>query len=144
MIKYIAGFFDGEGTVAIYRQNTRQSDNSYFMYVSISQKRSREALPVLQFLLLNFGGSVYYTKNKSGTTMWKWQVGRDSAVPFLEAIYPHLIIKKKQVRIALYWQANKISLKCGPTKRRKTAEEKEFILRTKRVVKYLKELKRSS
>jgi LAGLIDADG-like domain len=142
MISYLAGFFDGEGTVAVYKQNTKTSKNSYFLYVSISQRKTRDSMKIARYLLGNFGGSYYEWTTKSKSCMWSWQVSRDEAVPFLKKIYRHLFIKKQQVSIALKWQANKIRLKSGPKSKGEQKEVVYYLLRTRQAVDKLNRLKR--
>jgi hypothetical protein len=141
MLPYLAGFFDGEGTVAIYRQNTQQSENSYFLYVSISQKKSRASLLVAKYLLATFGGSLYEWTTKSKSIMWSWQLSRDNAVPFLQQMKPYTFIKFEQIVVALNWQRKKIRLKSGPLSE-SDPKTVAYLRETKRVTKLLRDLKK--
>jgi len=99
--EYIAGFFDGEGSVSIHKGN-RLKPNDWRMAVQISQVDG----PVLFFLHGKFGG---YLKNitrktnfvKSAQPIWRWQVSLRKAEAFLRWIDPHVVIKRKQVDLAL-------------------------------------------
>lgn len=83
-LAYIAGFFDGEGTIRVYHKNQRFS-------ASIGQKRK----PVLEYIAKIFnGGTFQYTKR---TEVWGWRLRRLSDVYlFMLCIYPYLIVKRKE------------------------------------------------
>ena len=83
-LAYIAGFFDGEGTIMTF--NNHQSFSA-----SIGQKRK----PVLEHIAKIFnGGTFQYTKR---TEVWGWRLRRLSDVYlFMLCIYPYLIVKRKE------------------------------------------------
>jgi len=88
-INYIAGFFDGEGTVGIYGKGTKLRAR-----ISISQTDEN----VLTLIKLHFGyGNVY----KVGRTKDNWKDAwvyaiqdTNDVVDFLTKITPFLIVKK--------------------------------------------------
>lgn len=81
---YVAGFFDGEGTVNYYNSSLR---------VSISQKDRT----VLDWLCSIYGGGVNCRPN--GVHVW-WVNGAGSFA-FLSEVGPYLRIKVEQVREAI-------------------------------------------
>jgi len=86
-LAYVAGFFDGEGTISVYHKNQRFS-------ATIAQKRK----PVLEYIANLFGtGTFQYTEK---TEMWAWRLRNlsDSYI-FLLCIYPYLIVKKEEAEI---------------------------------------------
>lgn len=138
---YIAGFMDGEGSVGIYRQNTKESNNSYYLSVSIAQKRSKQSEKVLK-MLTKIGGVSYDWMTKSNTLMWKWQITRTDAGSFLKDIIPFLIIKQDQARVCLNWQKSKKWLKPGPVPKKMNSKLKLWIEETKATEQILKRMKR--
>lgn len=93
--EYCAGFFDGEGCVGIRANKT----GCTFLCVTINNT-NRE---VLELFLKQFGG-LFYNYRKA-TDKWKeaymWRIHGIGAKKFLDLIYPHVIVKKQQVKLAL-------------------------------------------
>ena len=98
---YYAGFFDGEGSVSICRHY--ENKKTLVTIVSISQVDPRP----LHRLKEKYGGSLMLLKNKpakaGGTSkpIWRWQVSNRQIEPFLQDIYPYLVVKKDEVELAL-------------------------------------------
>jgi len=84
--EYWAGLFDGEGCVSI--------NNRLMPRTSVSQKRPE----VLYLLQKTFGGGVY--DSGKGNSDWVLTDG-EKLQTFLNALLPHLIIKKEEVEIVL-------------------------------------------
>lgn len=141
-IPYLAGLFDGEGTVGIYRQNTKESNNSFFLSVALGQKKSENSVKLLSMIENRFGGETYEWKNKSGSTMWKWQVTREHAIEFLEEVIPFLVIKKEQAKLSLKWQLTKRPLKAGPVPKQMRPAVAKWVTKTQQLSQKLKEMKR--
>ena len=89
---YAAGFFDGEGTVMLAK-----GGNGYRLFVAVGQKDIRP----LQFLKERFSGTIHSVRQPSKDRIYHWQIGQYRAELFLRAIYPYLIHKKEQVKVAL-------------------------------------------
>lgn len=98
--EYLAGFFDGEGCVSIYR-NKLKSGLGFRYAVNILICSTN--LDIIKYLQLQFGGTVYNLKMQkvSHKQAQTWVLGSRSAKDFLIGIYPFLIIKKEQVKLAL-------------------------------------------
>lgn len=85
--EYIAGFFDGEGHVAI--------SASLQVQVCITQKKKE----VLQLIMNKYGGHLYQAKRNP---VWTLKIcGKEKISIFLKAISPHLVVKKREAEIAL-------------------------------------------
>jgi hypothetical protein len=97
-LAYLAGLFDGEGSVSIVRNRSTTHDR-YQLCVSMHMS-DREPLNAL---VASFGGSVVpATVSKPGRSdTWQWSLWSQKAVPFLTAIQPHLLIERRRVRVAL-------------------------------------------
>ncbi len=99
---YVAGFFDGEGSISI--KNTGKN-TSYRLSISIGQRRP-EPLFMIQS---RWGGSIgkreigkREANNFSTLLMFSKQ-----AVSFIKDIYPYLVVKRKQAEIAIKFQEGK-------------------------------------
>lgn len=102
-IKYIAGFFDGEGSVGIYKNSSKKYPG-FYLRTQITQNKGKEVEGLMLFLKNAYGGNLGEQKTLSSGIKYNWQLGSDSAVRFLEDIKPYLILKKKQAEIAIAWQ----------------------------------------
>lgn len=94
-LAWVAGFFDGEGSVGLY-QRPSNGPNAYRLSVRVSQKRPE----VLRLLRSMFGGSL---RRSPGTP--EWEVADRNAATFLTAIRPHLRVKANEVDVALAYHA---------------------------------------
>lgn len=100
-IEYAAGFFDGEGSVyAATRanKNNRYSLRAPTILVTITQVKR----PVLEVLKKRWGGSIW-TRATNGRQQecHQWVLCARMASSFLREIYPHLIVKKDVVGLAI-------------------------------------------
>jgi hypothetical protein len=99
-IIWAAGFFDGEGTTSISRQQHTQA--KYLLYqvrVTVSQKVPGP-LGVFRDL---FGGNLYTYKWK-GNDYWYWVASGGRATMMLETLLPFLILKKERAAICIQFQ----------------------------------------
>lgn len=90
--EYIAGFFDGEGTIA---------NNGKGFRIGIPQTNITVLKDIQKFT--NFGNICKITKRKSHwKDSWVYYVAKQECVYlFLRSIYPFLIVKKKNASIAI-------------------------------------------
>ena len=89
-LAYLAGFFDGEGSVGIY---TRK----YTANVTNCDPRI-----LLRYQTL-WGGSIHKAKRREFTVKdkYQWQMYGQKSRLFLEAVLPYVITKKVQIEIYL-------------------------------------------
>lgn len=101
--RYLAGLFDGDGMVGIYRSHKSPA----LLRVNITQNLVSGVLEIFNTVIRDFGGKItYYTK--SATRFYvKLQIYSDSAFLFLSIIEKYVIFKKDQVQLALEWMSNK-------------------------------------
>jgi len=99
---YAAGAIDSDGCIFISRV-TGGGDESYSLCVTLQQTSPL----VPQWLQEHFGGHLYRNKHPrdSGRFLTQWTIHRKLAKPFLEAIYPFVVLKKAQVWLALEFLA---------------------------------------
>lgn len=93
---YVAGFFDGEGSISIKNPG---KNTSYRICISIAQKRP-EPLFMIQ---ARWGGSLNKRDNNISTLL----MFSKKAVSFISDIYPYLVVKRKQAEIAIKFQEGK-------------------------------------
>lgn len=97
---YLAGFFDGEGCVSVYK-NGQQT--SYCLRVQLTQNKNEESTYIFNYLKTTFGGSLVLRDRKNCRPTYHWQLSGDKAVLFLMYLLPYLTIKFKQAKVAINW-----------------------------------------
>lgn len=108
-IIYAAGLFDGEGYVVINKTLRPKKGHSpqYLLLMGITMT---DLLP-LELLKKNFGGYLFAPKkgwnHLSKRPTYRWTMYAQKAVDFLKIIYPYVIIKKPQIKIAIKFQKHK-------------------------------------
>ena len=127
---YIAGVFDGEGTIGYY--NYRNRHESTCMVTNTDPR-------IMSWLMLKVGyGNVCSLKDnhhRRKHVVHHWRIGgRLRVYDFLSAIAPYLIIKKDQAQVLLdLWS----------TETRYNPRNESTEMRRNGIVEQLKELKRS-
>ncbi len=86
-LAYIAGFFDGEGSVMVSRPKG---------HIRIEVAVSQNTRTVLDLHTRFFGGHVYgyAPKSRPRAIMYQWKVYGEAACAFLSQIIPYLHVKK--------------------------------------------------
>jgi len=103
-IKYIAGFFDGEGCVQIYKIHNK---NSYAFTIAISQTDCDESRFILNELLTAYGGCIVKCRRYGNQKKWmQYKLSSRKALKFLTEIYEYSIVKKSQIKLALDFYNN--------------------------------------
>jgi hypothetical protein len=101
---YWAGLFDGEGCVSLQRYLSKTHNQKFIIAVKavVTQKE-----PMILYLLQrDFGGAVrsqkQVTMSGKQTEVGRWEIGKAEEVSFFfKAIEPYVIIKKKEIVVAL-------------------------------------------
>jgi intein/homing endonuclease len=99
---YIAGFFDGEGSVNIIKQKARGESQegkfTHFLVCSVANT-NREVLDAIQSV---YGSNVAPVRGKGNAkSSYRLHFTRRQAEIFLTDIYPFLLLKKQQVALGL-------------------------------------------
>jgi hypothetical protein len=90
---YIAGLFDGEGTIGIWPNSERK----YGCRVAIYNTHKE----VMDWLSMKMGGAVD-VQSKDKRPCYRWQIShRQSIRVFIKAVQPYTIIKAAQLRLML-------------------------------------------
>jgi hypothetical protein len=98
--QYIAGFFDGEGCVGLYKNGR----GTYHLRVQVVQNVTKASAKLFDELRILYGGAWCPRKGKKSAN---WQLSGDNAEYFLKELQPHVRLKKDQVNLALHWLAVK-------------------------------------
>lgn len=95
-VRYLAGLFDGEGNVGMVPK-----ESGFYLRVGISNTHKG----VLDEIMDQFGGKINTRKPKGKCKeCHQWVATYGPALRFLEAVKPHLVIKKKQAELGLEWK----------------------------------------
>lgn len=107
-VAYIAGLFDGEGNINIYKVERTSSKGPVYDLTIAIYSTNRE---VIDWLYGLFGGYVQtknHLKNSGYKSHWKecysWRLSSNQAQDFLRLVYPYLRIKKISG-----WYCNRVS-----------------------------------
>lgn len=95
---YIAGLFDGEGCVILYKRIRKPTNRVEFsLVVSIGNTHR----PTLEWIKNQFGGSIAKRHNGTNLPVWEWKASNRSAYDFLWVLLPYCRIKKAQIELAI-------------------------------------------
>lgn len=103
---WAAGFFDGEGSIGIYK--TRRG-TSFQLSIAANQV---DPSP-LEILVWLFGGNVYNSTARN-RPLKSWRLGSRKAAAALQEMHPYLVNKKAQAKVALQFQDSLVLGNRGP------------------------------
>jgi hypothetical protein len=137
-LQYIAGFFDGEGSIGIYYHN--KAKDGFHLRTQLTNNENKDALRLVNYLMNKFGGNLSEQITLSGRVKYNWQLNSDKAVYFLRKIEPYLIFKKDQAIIAINWQEQRPPLIRDRRGRIQIKRKRriDFDIKTSRLIKALK------
>jgi hypothetical protein len=103
--EYVAGLFDGEGTIRIAKWEKPNSPHiRYCLYGGIGMCH----LPIIKLLQETYGGSFnenrHDKRNPRARIQFLWIVSSQKAASFLRHIQPYAIVKLDQIDLALEFQ----------------------------------------
>ena len=129
-LAYLAGFFDGEGSIFL----TKASRNAGLeLRISISQANRW----ICEKYRMAFGGAIVKDRN-SKPDSWKcagqWRAGANIGLEFLKVVYPYLILKQAEARIAIEFQTTKSSRFANSNRVRKLTEEELAVEGAQRIL----------
>lgn len=109
-LAYIAGFFDGEGSVGVYKNGK----GVYHLRTQLVQNVSQASLTLLDNLIKTWGGngSIQTTKS-TGAKKFNWQLNSKKAERFLQDIRPFTRLKSEQIDMALFYMEGKVDGPCA-------------------------------
>lgn len=97
---YIASMIDGEGSLCIEKQSPYKSRK--VVYYSIRLLIVNTNVPLMDWLLVNFGGTVRKRKQvENRRTCYQWNLFSHKAIAILKECLPFMIIKKRHAEIII-------------------------------------------
>lgn len=93
-LSYIAGFFDGEGSINISVRKRKHFSISHTLVISIGQKDGE----TLDWIKERFGGNLHQVKRDSS---YMWYCSNRKAYSILKELIPFLKYKRPQAELAL-------------------------------------------
>ena len=107
-LAYIAGLFDGEGSITLARLQHKvwNKGSDFSLRVRIHNTRK----PVLEWVAKTIGGKIYTASHypKGGhNEVFQWLITGPSAIALLLKLKPYIKIKGPQIEIALAFQKTK-------------------------------------
>jgi hypothetical protein len=103
-LPYLAGFFDGEGSIGIYMNGQRQG---LTLRVRLTQTVSPQSTMMLTAIRDRWGGSLCPFNRSLRRNAWNWQVSAAHGHAFLCDIRPWLLLKAEQADVVLNWWPNR-------------------------------------
>jgi hypothetical protein len=100
-LPYLAGFFDGEGSIGIYRNGNPHGGRT--LRVQLTQNVSAASTLLLKECQTRWGGSLCEMNRNHKRTAWNWQASATSGVKALSDIRPWPRLKAAEADIALEW-----------------------------------------
>jgi len=105
--RYVAGFFDGEGSVSICKKKSRTPNGKTTYELSTGIGNTNKE--VEDWVAEAFGATCYLKErkskqNKNWHDFYNIELHGDNAVRFLTQIKPYLIVKKRQAELAIKFQ----------------------------------------
>jgi hypothetical protein len=110
-LAYVAGFFDGEGSIGIYRGGGTAGRT---LRCQITQNISPQSTDPLTACRERWGGSLAVMNRRLKSPAYNWQVNGPKAMGLLCDLRPFLLLKAAQADVAIEWQQNKPTPGRGP------------------------------
>jgi hypothetical protein len=101
-LPYVAGFFDGEGSIGVYLNGQRQGRT---LRVQLTQTATPQATELLAAIRARWGGSLCLMNRAKPRQAWNWQASAGKGYLFLRDVRPWLILKAEQADLVLKWWA---------------------------------------
>jgi hypothetical protein len=106
--KYIAGLIDGEGCIDFQcHVDQRNKVKRLYIVPRLRIAMTDIAKIVLDMCQANFGGNIWEAKRNQYNPNWRpayyWQVQGKQLRPLLQNVVNHLIIKKEQAKLCIWW-----------------------------------------
>jgi len=98
---WLAAIIDGEGTIGIRRSKTDRPHDSFGAYVTVSN--TNKAI-IDKCLMLSSAGKIKKSGAKVNFDVWRWEVCHHNAISIIGEIYPYLIAKREQAKVAIALQ----------------------------------------
>lgn len=127
---YLAGIFDGEGCITIFkvRCNNRKSSHKYGVRCRVGMS---SPMAVSRFHTV-FGGYIVHEEHKNDPhkrDMWVWDISHTGAYEFLNTIAPYLILKKGEAELGIKFRESvRVTGPNGYTEEELAVKEAQYTL----------------
>ncbi|MBI4789606.1 MAG: hypothetical protein HY782_21460 [Chloroflexi bacterium] len=97
---YLAGMFDGEGSIMIFKSPPRGHGKSAVYRLMVGMTSTN--LAVLEFARKHYGGLIGgpYVRGERWRPSYRWQMYDNDSITFLQEIEPYIQAKRDQIRLA--------------------------------------------
>lgn len=101
-IAYVAGLIDGEGCLSLMERTNEECSRRSFSF-RLSVEMSNKARELLLLCQSRLGGNIHSRTKRSAThqDQTSWSMSTREALPLLEALLPHMIVKREQCRLCI-------------------------------------------
>lgn len=123
-LPYLAGFFDGEGSVGIYT-NGRKDGRT--LRSQVTQNVSPAVTSLLEACRERWGGSLTVMNRDMKRQAYNWQTSGPKAAIFLREIRPWVILKAEQIDLAVSWQEGRVVLPRGVSRAPEEIAEADLV-----------------
>jgi hypothetical protein len=103
-VAYIAGFFDGEGSIGVYHGIKGGRSDRFHLRTQVTQNCSTESTSLINDLRKMYGGSCNVMDRTASRLAYNWQLNGHRAAHFLGSMLPYLRLKRDQAQFAMAWQ----------------------------------------
>jgi len=107
-LAYLAGIFDGEGTLDVHEsfykgKKYRSYPQDRLPSMSVNLTIPNTSMPLLSWIVANFGGKIYVGRHldkfPKRKPCHKWRIGSREGQNLVEKLLPFLIIKKRDAEL---------------------------------------------
>lgn len=104
-LDYLAGFFDGEGSIFITKINNKKSGNVWYRLCASCGNSDRRPIDMLRKFNPRLKSFIYISgRKKSYKPCYQWLATGNTALRFLKIIESRLIVKRKQAKVGIEFQ----------------------------------------
>jgi len=128
ILEYVAGLFDGEGSISILRHKSKQTNRGFFLAPRVSLSNTDRRL---EDLLEKLGFKIRWLKNGDNSKpIAKYEMeGMNSILTFMERLKPYLILKQEQANLIIEFCISRLNRRAY----RYTERELEIVDRLSRL-----------
>lgn len=127
--EYLAGFFDGEGCIDCQYMYPKQAPGKFYVRPRLRIALSDVGRAVLEDLQKTYGGHLYRRGRQAGAqnTSTSWELLTQQGIKnVLTLITPHLVIKREQAQLVMWWLDNASSAYSGRGNRTQMTEARKL------------------
>jgi len=111
-LDYLAGFFDGEGSIFITKINNKKSGNVWYRLSVSCGNSDKRPIDMLRKFNPRLKSFVYLHGRKLGyKPTYQWLTTGNTALRFLKEIESKLVVKRKQAELGIKFQEWRNTLK---------------------------------